>query len=69
MKIEKDFYNAICNWNKKKTIKNFIQLYKDGFDTNAFFGFRVWRIIRNTFKGKYKDIEQKVNNKEFVVKY
>ena len=68
MKIEKKFYNALVAWNKKKSLKNFIQLYKDGFDSKSFFGFRVWRIIRNTFKGRYKDIEQKVNNKELVVK-
>lgn len=68
MKIEKKFYNALVAWNKKKNLTSFIQLYKDGFDANAFFGFKIYRIIRNTIIGKYKDIEQKVNNKEIVVK-
>lgn len=68
MKIEKNFYRALVAWNEKKSLKNFIQLYKDGFDTNAFFGFKIWRIIRNTITGRYKNIEQKVNNKEIVVK-
>lgn len=66
--IERKFYEAVVAWNKKKKFSTFIQLYKDGFDSNAFFGFRVWRIIRNTLIGRYKDLEIKVNKKEIVVK-
>jgi hypothetical protein len=66
--IERKFYKAVIAWNKKKNFSTFIQMYKDGFSSNAFFGFRIWRIIRNTFKGKYKDLEIKVNKGEIVVK-
>jgi hypothetical protein len=66
--IERKFYEAIIAWNKKKKISTFIQIYRDGFNSNAFFGFRVWRIIRNTFIGRYKDLETKVNKGEVVVK-
>lgn len=68
MRIKRDFYEAIVAWNKKKNFSTFIQMYRDGFDSNAFFGFRVWRIIRNTFKGRYKRIEARVNKGEIVVK-
>ena len=66
--IERKFYEAVIAWNKKKNFSTFIQLYKNGFYSNAFFGFRVWRIIRNTLIGRYKDLEIKVNNKEIVVR-
>lgn len=66
--IERNFYEVVVAWNKKKKFSTFIQLYKNGFASKAFFGFRVWRIIRNTLIGRYKDLEIKVNNKEIVVK-
>jgi hypothetical protein len=66
--VKRKFYEAVVAWNKKKNFSTFIQMYKNGFDSNAFFGFRIWRIIRNTFIGRYKDIEEKVNKKEIVVK-
>jgi hypothetical protein len=66
--VKRKFYEAVVAWNKKKNFSTFIQMYKNGFDSSAFFGFRVWRIIRNTVIGRYKDIEEKVNKKEIVVK-
>jgi hypothetical protein len=66
--IERKFYEAIIAWNKKKNFSTFVQMYRDGFDSTAFCGFRVWRIIRNTFIGRYKDLETKVNKGEVVVK-
>lgn len=66
--VKRKFYEAVVAWNKKKNFSTFIQMYKNGFDSNAFFGFRVWRIVRNTIIGRYKDIEEKVNKKEIVVK-
>lgn len=67
-KLDKEFYSAVVKWNRKKNFSTFRQIYRDGFDSTAFFGFRIWRIIRNTFNGRYKDIELKVNNGEFVVR-
>ena len=64
----KKFYEAVVAWNKKKNFSTFIRIYRDGFASNAFFGFRVWRIIKNTFTRRYKDLETKVNKGEFVVK-
>lgn len=66
--IERKFYEAVIAWNKRKKFSTFIQMYRDGFNSNAFFGYRVWRIIRNTLKGRYKDLEIKVNKGEIVVK-
>ena len=59
--IQREFYEAIVAWNEKKNFSTFTQMYKNGFDSNAFFGFRIWRIIRNTFTGRYKDIESSIN--------
>ena len=67
-KIEASFYEAICAWNERKTFRNFCRLYDVGFDTGAFFGFRIWRIIRNTLIGRYRDIETKVKSGEFLLK-
>lgn len=67
-KIDKEFYSAVVKWNRKKNFSTFRQIYRDGFDSTAFFGFRVWRIIRNTIIGRYKDIEYKVSTGEFVVR-
>lgn len=53
-----DTYKAIVNWVKNPSIKNFFRLYKT-------FSFRfiwlcplwrIWRIIRNTITGRYKEI-------------
>lgn len=66
--IERKFYEAIIAWNKKKKFSTFIQIYKNGFELNAFFGFRIWRIIRNTLKGRYKKIENQVENGEIIIK-
>lgn len=66
--IERKFYEAVIAWNKKKKFSTFIQIYRDGFYYYASFGFRVWRIIRNTLIGRYKDLEVKVNKGEIVVK-
>lgn len=66
--VKRKFYEAVVAWNEKKNFSTFTRLYRDGFDSNAFFGFRVWRIVRNTIIGRYKDIETKVNKKEIVVK-
>ena len=67
-KLDREFYSAVVKWNRKKNLSTFKRLYRDGFDTTAFFGFRIWRIIRNTIIGRYKDIELKVNSGEFVVR-
>ena len=67
-KLDKEFYSAVVKWNRKKNFSTFRQIYRDGFDSTAFFGFRIWRIIRNTIIGRYKDIELKVNSGEFVVR-
>lgn len=67
-KIDFLFYDVLCNWNRKKSFRNFLDLYNGGFDNNAFFGFRVWRIIRNTLNGRYKDIERQVHEGKILIK-
>lgn len=64
--LERDFYDAIVAWNHHKNWRTFYQLYKKGF-TGSWFGFRMWRIVRNTANGRYKDIEEKVQNGVFKV--
>ena len=55
-RVDKDFYFAVKEWCVKKNFTNFKRLYRDGFDSTAFFGFRIWRIIRNTITGRYRGI-------------
>lgn len=64
--LERDFYDAIVAWNHHKSWNTLWQLYKKGF-TGSWFGFRLWRIVRNTVNGRYKDIEKKVQNGVFKV--
>lgn len=64
--IEKDFYNAVVAWNHHKNLRTLRQLYKKGF-TGSWFGFRLWRIVRNTAIGRYKDMEEKVQKGVFKV--
>ena len=64
--IERDFYNAVVAWNHRKSWRTLCQLYKNGF-TGSWFGFRLWRIVRNTAIGRYKDMEEKVQNGVFKV--
>lgn len=68
MKISKIFYTALCAWNHTKNLTTFMQLYHDGFSKGSFCLFRVYRIIRNTWKGKYKKIEEQVERGEVIVK-
>ena len=68
MKVSKDFYTALCAWNRTKNLTTFIQLYHDGFSPNSFCLFRVYRIIRNTLQGKYNKIEEQVKKGEVIVK-
>ena len=65
----KKAYNAIVIWVKNPSIKNFFKLYKDGFLIRFIWWrplWRIWRIIRNTITGRYKEI---ANNKELKKKY
>jgi hypothetical protein len=67
-RVDKDFYLAVKEWCVKKSLTNFKRLYRDGFDSTAFFGFRFWRIIRNTISGRYRGIVYGVRLGEIVVK-
>ena len=67
-RIDKDFYLAVKEWCVKKNLTNFKRLYRDGFDSTAFFGFRIWRIIRNTISGRYRGIVYGVRFGKVVVK-
>lgn len=56
--MTKEEYAEIYDkWNKEKSFKNFIMVYKYGFTFNSVFRrplFRVWRIIRNTLTHRYE---------------
>ena len=67
-RLDKDTYIAIKEWCVKKNFSNFKRLYHDAFGCNAFFGFRIWRIIRNTVSGRYRGIVYKVRLGEIMVK-
>lgn len=61
------FYQAVYKWNRKKSLKTFIELYKNGFTHFTFkdiFGWRIYRIVKNTVIGRYKELETKLE-KEF----
>lgn len=54
---KENFYKAVCAWNKKKSFKTFFAMYKHGFEyptIKDLFGWRIYRIIRNTLNGKYE---------------
>jgi hypothetical protein len=67
-RIDKDSYVAIKEWCEKKNFTNFKRLYHDAFARNAFWGFKIWRIIRNTVTGRYRKIVYGVRLGEIVVK-
>ena len=62
---DEKFYIAIQKWNKKKNLSNFILMYTDGFTYHSSIKkpiFRVYRIIKNTVTGKYKECETLIDN-------
>lgn len=57
---DKKFYSAVQKWNKKKNLSNFILMYTDGFTYHSSIKnpiFRVYKIIKNTVTGRYKECE------------
>lgn len=57
------FQKAVCEWNKKKTIKTFISLYRNGFTYYTLLQNPIWRIYRiakNTVTGKYRWCESEL---------
>lgn len=56
--VTNEFLSAVYEWNHKKNWKNFCLIYKYGFDEETFIGFKLWRIIRNTLNGLYKEVEE-----------
>ena len=63
----KKAYNAIVCWVENPSIKNFFKLYKDGFFIRFIWWrplWRIWRIIRNTITGRYKEIASDDSLKE-----
>lgn len=59
------FYRAICKWNREKSFKNFKELYRQGFTPSIkdVFGWRIYRIIRNTLTGRYQELEVELGKK------
>lgn len=55
-------FSALVNWNEKKTIRNFVSMYKLWFNycTPVY---RVWRIFYNTVTGRYKERESFYTNR------
>lgn len=49
-------FNALISWNEKKTIPNFVNMYKLWFNYGTPI-YRIWRIFYNTITGRYKERE------------
>lgn len=53
------FYDAVYQWNRRKTFKTFKKLYK-----HEFIGFnpisRVYHIFKHTVNGRYKELENEL---------
>lgn len=67
MMENKKAYDAIVCWVEKPSVKNFFKLYRDGFTIRFIWWrplWRIWRIIRNTVTGKYKQIANDNSIKE-----
>lgn len=65
------FYKAVSAWNKKKSLKNFKRIYLDGFTYEKAFErpvLRLFKIIKNTFSGKYKESEEELKNRWEIIK-
>lgn len=56
---EKDkMIHAATAWTQKKSVENFLLLWRYGFRTENPF-FKLWRIFRNTVNGRYAEIAEK----------
>ena len=67
MTENKKGYDAIVHWVENPSIKNFFKLYRDGFTFRFIWWrplWRIWRIIRNTATGRYKQIANDDSLKE-----
>ena len=49
-------FNAFVGWNEKKTVRNFVNMYKLWFNYGSPV-YRVWRIFYNTITGRYQERE------------
>lgn len=63
--VDREFYEALRSWNRKKSFRNFAGIYRAGFlPTRAWPWqgplWRVCRIIRNTVSGRYKEMEKEL---------
>lgn len=59
---KKEVYKSIYNWNRKKNLKNFKMVYKHCF-TGGWFSFKIWRIIKNSISGRYKEFEKELEER------
>ena len=49
-------FDALVGWNEKKTVRNFVNMYKLWFNYGSPV-YRVWRIFYNTITGRYQERE------------
>lgn len=58
-------YKVVFEWNRKKSLRNFIQIYKYGFRRSRIHNliWRIYRIIKNTLSGRYKKFERELLEK------
>lgn len=56
------FFFDMCEWNKKKNLKNYKALRKSGTSStvSALNPLRDWHIIKNTISGRYKRLEKEM---------
>ncbi len=60
-------YNVVCDWNRNHSVKNFLRLYKHGFNYKWLLWrpiWRIWRIFRNTvLSARYIQLERQYKGK------
>lgn len=69
MRPEKEgpFHIAVREWNRKKSMRNFMRLYRDGFYYMSLWQnplWRVYRIIKDTLTGKYLWCEKELDRRD-----
>ena len=53
------FIHLVVRWNHRHSYYNFMRLYRNEFKRGTLPHYRIYRIIKNTLNGRYREIEDK----------